>query len=105
MVDGFVAIIAHQILLTDIRDIARIGVFGEDMVKRLVLGRAGLFGNRIIPFLAIGEDGIDIEDDTAKIVQPVAHDIAEIEPCMGDRGGRYAGLQRISDCLATLHTD
>src|SRR5207237_2892688 len=56
MVDGFVALVVQQVLLADIGDVSRLGVFGEQVVERLVLRRPKILGNGLIPFLAIRED-------------------------------------------------
>ena len=39
MVDRLALVVADQILLADVGDVARLGVFGEQVVERLVLGR------------------------------------------------------------------
>ena len=49
------------------------------MVERLVLARADRLGDRLVPFLAVGEDRIDVEDHAAEIEHPVAHDVADRE--------------------------
>jgi hypothetical protein len=68
--------IGQQILLADIGDVAAVPIFGKKMVERLVFGRANFLGNRLIPFLAIVENRIDIEDYSAKIEDAMPHDIA-----------------------------
>ncbi len=73
--------VPDQILLTDIGDVITLVAFGEQVVERLVAIGPDLFGNGLIPFFAIGEDRIDIEDDTAKIESFVTHDIANREVC------------------------
>src|SRR5690606_39686414 len=55
----------------------RILVLGQQVVKRLVAVRAQILGNRLVPFLAIGEYGIDIEYHAAEVEQAVAHDVAD----------------------------
>lgn len=86
VIDRFVAVVGQQILLADIGDIARFGVLGEQMVEGLVLGRANLFGNRVIPFVAISEDGVDVEDHAANIEHAVPHDVTDREPGARDDG-------------------
>ena len=66
-----------QVLLADVGDVAALGILGEQVVERLVLGRAHLLGDRLIPFLAVGEDRVDVEDHAAEIEQAVAHDLAD----------------------------
>ena len=57
------------------------------MVEGLVLGRAHRLGDRLIPFVAVGEFGVDVEDHAAEIEQAMAHDLANAEAGDGDRGG------------------
>src|SRR3546814_7053941 len=92
MVDRLVAVVGHQIALADIGDIARIAVFGEQMVKRLVLGRAQILRDRVVPFVGIGEDGVDVENDAAEIEHAVTHDIADREIRVRDRRKRRVGV-------------
>ena len=68
--------IGQQVLLADIGDIAALGIFREQMIKGLFLGWPNAFGDRLIPFLAIREDRIDIENDTAEIKDAMAHHFA-----------------------------
>jgi hypothetical protein len=77
MADRAVIVIWHEVLLADIGDIAILCIFSEQMIKWLIFARAHLGGNRLIPFLAIGEDGINIEDHATKIKHAVAHNIAD----------------------------
>jgi hypothetical protein len=86
MVDRLVALVRHQILLAHIGDVARLPVLGEQVIEGLVLLRPNLLGDRLIPFVAVGEDGIDIEDHAAEIEHAVADDIADRE--IGMRNGR-----------------
>lgn len=76
MIDRSAVAVRHQILLADIGNIGRIVIFGEQMVKRLLLGRADRFRDRFIPFFAIGKDGVNIEHNAAEIEQTMAHHIA-----------------------------
>ena len=75
--------VAQQVLLADIGDIARIAVFGEQVVERLFAVGADFLGDRFVPFLAIGEDRVHIVDHAAKIEDPVAHNVADPEPGAG----------------------
>ena len=99
MANRFAAVIGQQILLADIGDIAAIGIFREKMIEGLVSWRLQVLWNRFIPFLAIGEDRIDIIDHAAEIENPVADDIANGEARIKDVGrvGRQgiAGLEWI----------
>src|SRR5690606_21804635 len=49
--------------------------------------RAQILGNRLVPFLAIGEYGIDIEYHAAEVEQAVAHDVANAEARFAMAGG------------------
>src|SRR3546814_3052065 len=55
------------------------------MVERLVPVRTQILGDRLVPFLAIGEDRIDIEDHAAEIEQAVPNNLADSEIGMRDR--------------------
>lgn len=68
VVDRLFGVVHHQILLADISDISAVGIFGEQMVKGLVLARANIGGDRRIPFLAIGKDRVDIKNHPAKML-------------------------------------
>jgi hypothetical protein len=72
MVDRAFIIVTHQILLADIGNIGRLTIFGKKVVKRLILARAHFLGDRLIPFIGIVEDRVDIKHDTAKIKKAVA---------------------------------
>lgn len=85
VVDRLLAVVGDQVLLTDIGDIGRFRVFREQVIKGLVLGRPHRFGDCVVPFVAIGELRIDIEDDSAEVEQPVADDFADSEPCLRHR--------------------
>ena len=65
--------IRNQILLADIGDITALGILCKQVIKGLILFGANMFGDRLIPFLAIGKNGVDIKDHTAKIKDAVAH--------------------------------
>ena len=79
MINRAAASIGHKITLADIGNITRLLVFGEEVIERLIAWRANVFGDRGVPFLAIGEDRVDIEDHAAKIEQAMPDDIANAE--------------------------
>ena len=93
MVDRFIAVVQHQILLADIGEVAAFAIFGEQVIEGLILGRAHLFGNRLIPFLGIREDRIDVEDHAAKAETAMLDDVADGEAGVGDT--RRAGGGRL----------
>ena len=67
VVDWPLLMVGKQILLAHISDIAVLCIFGEQMVKWLVLRRPHGFWDRLIPFLAIGKNGINVEHHATKI--------------------------------------
>ena len=96
---GPAGFVAEQVLLADIGDVARFRILGEQVVIGLVLGRTQVLRYRLVPFLAVGEDRIDVEDHAAEIEQPVAYDLANREA-----GGRDRRRLRIGqDVFATRH--
>lgn len=86
--------IRDQVTLADIGDVARFLIFREQMVKWLIARRAHFFGDRLIPFFAIGEDRIDVENDAAEIEMPVANNFANSKAAAGlaGRDDRASGL-------------
>ena len=104
MIDHLIAIITNEILLAYISDVAAFVVLGEEMIKGLILGGPKILGDRFIPFFAVCEDRIDVEDDAAKLEQPVPHHLAYGEAGMADRVAercreRDSGCSRIGDIL------
>jgi hypothetical protein len=83
MFDRLVAVVDDKVLLADIGDVSGLGILGEQMVKRLVPGRAEVLGNRFVPFLAIGEFGIDVEHHATEVEDPVTHHVADRETRAG----------------------
>lgn len=67
VVDWPLLMVGKQILLAHISDIAVLCIFGEQMVKWLVLRRPHGFWDRLIPFLAIGKNRINVEHHATKI--------------------------------------
>jgi hypothetical protein len=83
MVDRLVAVVGNEVLLADVGDVAALRILGEEVVEGLVLGRPESLGDGLIPFLAIGEERVDVEDHSTEIEQTVAHDLAEGETGAG----------------------
>ena len=79
--------ITNQILLADLSDVAVFAVFREQVIERLFTAWSHFGRDRVVPFLAVGEDGIDIEYHTTKIEGPVSNDIANSKAGMADRRG------------------
>ena len=72
-----------QVLLADVGDVGRFRIFGEQVVERLVPGRPDRLGDCVIPFVAVGELGIDVEHDSAKIEEAMLDDVADREAGQG----------------------
>ncbi len=86
MFNRAIFIIRNQVLLTDIGDIAAFRIFREEMIKRLITPGPDFGRDRIIPFFAVGKDGINVENDSAKFEQAVADDVSN--PEIGARNRR-----------------
>jgi len=68
--------VGKQVLLTDISDVAAVGILGEQMIKRLVFCGSHGFRYRLIPVVAVGEHGVYVEYNAAKVEYAVPHDVA-----------------------------
>ena len=77
MVHGTMFGIIHQILLADISDIAVLGIFSEQVIKWLIFDRPNGLWYRFIPFVAIGENRINVENNAAEVENAVANHIAD----------------------------
>ena len=87
MIDRTAIAVSQQVLLADIGDVATVTVLREQVIKGLLAMGAHFLGDRFVPFLAIGEDRIDIEHHAAKIEHAMPHDIANPEARLGALGG------------------
>ena len=100
-------IVRHQILLADIGDIAVFQILGEKMVEWLVFCRANIFGDRLIPFLAVRKDRINIENHAAKFENTVAHDITNAKSgvrnwgCRGQMPARTVTIKRVHKSISS----
>jgi hypothetical protein len=102
MANGIAGGVGHEILLRDIGDIFGVGVFGEEMIERLVLARPDFRRNRLPPFLGIREDRVDVVDNSPEGIFPVFDDLtngefrdmvfhARTPPLQATRTGRRGG--------------
>jgi hypothetical protein len=66
-----------QVLLADIGDIGAFLILGEEVVIGLFAPGAKILGDLLVPFLAVGKDGVDVEHHAAKIILTVANDVAD----------------------------
>ena len=73
--------VGDEVLFRDIGDIFGFGVFGEEMVERLILVRPNLFRDRQPPFLRVGKHGVDVVDHAAKWIAAVPDDLTDRELC------------------------
>jgi hypothetical protein len=76
MAYGIAGCIGHEILLRNVGDIFGFGVFGEEVVKGLVLVRPDVLWNRLPPFFGIRENRIHVIDDPPERIFPVPHNLA-----------------------------
>jgi hypothetical protein len=103
VVDRAAFAVAEQVLLADLGDVGGMVFFREQVVKRLLALRTDVLGNRLVPFLAVGEDRIDVEHHPAEVEHAVLDDIADAEPGLAVTGSFDAAtsLRRIE--LRTIH--
>ena len=73
--------VGDEVLFRDIGDVFGFGVFGEEMVERLILARTNLFRDRQPPFLRVGKHGVDVVDHAAKRIAAVPDDLTDRELC------------------------
>ena len=85
VIDRLLTIVDHQILLADVGNIVAVGIFGEQVLKRLILRRTDRFRNRFVPFVAVGKNWIDVENHAAEIEMAVPDDIADVETRVRNR--------------------
>ena len=103
MVDRLSLVIEDQILLANVSDVAALGILGEQVIEGLVLGRPDFFRNGLIPFVAVGKFGIDIEHHAAKIEQAMADDLVEpTAPSIEERVGDDATLRAVLQAFSKL---
>src|SRR3546814_18060350 len=81
-------IVEHESMLSYIRDIAAFAIFREQVIKRLIPVRTHILRNGLIPFLAIGEDRINIEHHATKSEHEVLHNVADTEAGMRSEARR-----------------
>jgi hypothetical protein len=86
--------IRKQVTLTDIGDVGRVIIFGEQVIERLITPRADILWDGLVPFLGIGENRINIKNHAPELEQAVAHHVTDTEP--------GTGLARSNDCASGL---
>jgi hypothetical protein len=72
-------LVGHEVLFRNVGDIGRVLGFGKDMVVGLIFTRANLGGNRQPPFLRVIEEGIHVEDHSAKRTKAMDHHFSDPE--------------------------
>ncbi len=96
--------VGDQVLLADVGDVARVLVLGEQMVERLIAVRTDFFRDRIVPFLAIGEDRVDIKNHSAEVEQTVANHVTNTEARAELTGRLNRAARLIRKKLSVFHT-
>lgn len=71
--------IRQKVLLGDVRDIGRFLIFGQKVIKRLVLNGPNVLGNGLVPFLGVIEFRVDVEYDPAKRIYAMVDNLAYLE--------------------------
>ena len=66
MADRLAGRIGQQVLLGHVGDVFGFRVLGEQVIERLILVRAHFGGDRLLPFLGVVEDRIDVEHHAAE---------------------------------------
>lgn len=78
MPDRLAGKVRNEILFRNIGDIFRVIILGEEMIVRLILGWPDFLRNRKPPIIGIAERRVDVENDTAKGIDPVLDDLTEL---------------------------
>ena len=78
MAHRLAAVVGQKVLLGDIGDVFGFVVLREQMIERLILMRPDLGRDRLVPFLRIVENRIDVEDDAAKRIKAVPDNLADL---------------------------
>src|SRR5690606_28458439 len=81
MTDRFAGTVVEKVLLRHIGDVFRLVVLGQQVIEWLVLRRPDFGRDRLVPFVGVGEFGIDVEDDAPEREQPMADHLANSEFC------------------------
>jgi len=76
---GLARLVGQQVLLRHVGDVRGFSVLGEQVVERLILVGTHVFGDRQPPLLGVGEHRVDVIDHAPERIEPVAHDLADLE--------------------------
>ena len=95
--------VAGQILLADIGDVVGIVAFREEVVVGLVPLGPDILRDGFVPFLAVGEGGIDVEHHAAKVEHLVAHHVADAESRKAPQGHFDVAPGLMGEKLRDLH--
>lgn len=103
VIDRIATAVGNKVPLTYIGHVARLLILGEEMVEWLIARWAQIFGNRLIPFLTICKDRVDIENDTAKVEEPVADDFTYAKAAASLTRGVNGPSRLAGKKLSTFH--
>src|SRR6185295_6878375 len=93
--DRLVRRIRQQILFRDVSDVFGFQIFGEQVIKRLILVGTYVGGDRLQPFLGVVEHRIDIENDAAERMHAVLHHLTNLE--LGFSHLVHSGARELTD--------
>ncbi len=77
MFNRLARVVGDEVLFRHIGHVVTLIVLRQKMVERLILGRTAVLRDGLIPLLGIGKLRIDIENNPAKRVLPVANDMSQ----------------------------
>lgn len=81
MFNRLARIIGNKVLFRNVGHIKTLIVFGQQVIKRLVLDRAAFLGNRLVPVFGVGKNGIHVKDHAAKRVFLVTDNLSQMVFC------------------------
>lgn len=105
MINRSAACIGKQVLLADIGDVGTVVILSQQVIKWLLAAWADVLRDSLVPFFAIGKDRINIEDHTAKIEHPVAHNIANPEARLDVTRGLDGASSLAGKEHSSIHSD
>lgn len=78
VVHRLTGLIRQKVLLRHVSHVIALIIFSQQVVKRLVLGRAAFLWNGIIPCLCVGKHCIHVKDNTTERVLPMSDHLTDM---------------------------